>query len=88
VAARLQAFRLLKADVTGNTAEHQALLEAFGLFGPPSLVFFGPDGRELEDVRIQGEIGAPALAAHLDGVLIRAGSRPAPEKPGEIAANY
>jgi thiol:disulfide interchange protein DsbD len=84
VAARLRQFRLLKADVTANNAEDQALMQAFGLFGPPSMVFFGPDGRELDDVRIQGEIGAVALAAHLGAVLDRTGAA----TTGEIAANY
>lgn len=84
VSARLRQFRLLKADVTANDAEDQALMQAFGLFGPPSMVFFGPDGRELDDVRIQGEIDAVALAAHLGAVLARAGA----EATGEIAANY
>jgi len=84
VAGQLRQFRLLKADVTANNAEDQALMQAFGLFGPPSMVFFGPDGRELDDVRIQGEIGAGALAAHLGAVLARTGA----EATGEIAANY
>ena len=58
VASRLAQFRLLRADVTDNNAEHQALLEQFGLFGPPSMVFFAEDGSELTEVRVQGEIGA------------------------------
>ena len=62
VASRLAQFRLLRADVTENNAEDKALLEAFGLFGPPSLVFFAEDGREMSEVRVQGEIGADALA--------------------------
>jgi thioredoxin:protein disulfide reductase len=75
VASRLREFRLLRADVTRNDAEDKALLEEFGLFGPPSLVFFDHDGRELEDVRIQGEIGAAGLAAHLQAVLDRERNR-------------
>jgi thiol:disulfide interchange protein DsbD len=69
VAARLSQFRLLRADVTENDAEDKALLAAYGLFGPPSLVFFDEDGREISDVRIQGEVGANALASHLGAVL-------------------
>jgi len=45
------------------------LLNHYGLFGPPSLVFFGNDGREYEDVRIQGEVDAKTLESHLDAVL-------------------
>jgi thiol:disulfide interchange protein DsbD len=84
VASRLAQFRLLRADVTENNAQDKALLEAFGLFGPPSLVFFAEDGRELSEVRIQGEIGADALANHLGAVLGQFGST----NVGEIVANF
>ena len=46
-------------------------MNRFGLFGPPSLVFFSVDGRELSDVRVQGEVGAERLASHLEAVLQR-----------------
>ncbi len=83
VASRLAQFRLLRADVTENNADDKALMGAYGLFGPPSLVFFAGDSRELSDVRIQGEVGADALAAHLGAVLdaIDVG------KFGDLAAN-
>jgi len=79
VDSRLRQFRLLRADVTDNDAEDKALMNEFGLFGPPSLVFFAPDGRELADVRVQGEVGAERLAAHLQAVLERGGN-------GELAS--
>ena len=71
VAAGLAQFKLLRADVTKNDAIDRELLQHYGLFGPPSLVFFkgGVAGGELREVRIQGEIGADALAAHLSAVL-------------------
>ena len=69
VASRLAEFHLLRADVTANDAQDKELLNAFGLFGPPSLVFFDRDGRELKTLRVQGEIGAKALAEHLEVVL-------------------
>ena len=87
VASRLQQFRLLRADVTRNDADDKALLQEFGLFGPPSLVFFAADGHELSDVRIQGEIGAPGLAAHLQAVLDRERGREAPAGTAEALAS-
>jgi thiol:disulfide interchange protein DsbD len=69
VASQLARFRLLRADVTDNNADDKALMGAYGLFGPPSLVFFAGDKAELSDVRIQGEVGAESLAAHLSAVL-------------------
>ena len=69
VASQLAQFRLLRADVTKNNEDDKALMGAYGLFGPPSLVFFAGDNGELSDVRIQGEVGAESLAAHLGAVL-------------------
>jgi len=64
VGAQLQQLILIRADITDGTAEHQALLKHFGLFGPPSLLFF--DGQqELRALRIQGEVDAEALQQHL-----------------------
>jgi thiol:disulfide interchange protein DsbD len=83
VASQLARFRLLRADVTDNDADDKALMGAYGLFGPPSLVFFSGDGAELSDVRIQGEVGAAPLARHLGAVLAAIESG----KFGEIAAN-
>ncbi len=65
VAAALAEFHLLRADVTRNTAEDKALLDAYGLFGPPSLLFFDRTGQELVEARLQGEVDAPELSAHL-----------------------
>ena len=45
---------LLQADVTANTPEDRALLERFKLFGPPGLIFFDPQGRELSEARVIG----------------------------------
>lgn len=83
VASQLAQFRLLRADVTKNNADDKALMGAYGLFGPPSLVFFAGDKRELSDVRVQGEVGADALATHLGAVLdaLNVG------KFGDLAAN-
>ncbi len=69
VASRLSQFTLLRADVTDNDAIDRELLNHYGLFGPPSLVFFAGEGGELTDVRIQGEVNAKTLASHLGAVL-------------------
>lgn len=46
VRARLQPMLLLRADVTANNAEDQALLKRFSLFGPPGTIFFDRRGQE------------------------------------------
>jgi thiol:disulfide interchange protein DsbD len=47
VQARLKDVLVLRADVTANNAQDQALLRRFALFGPPGIVFFDPQGQEL-----------------------------------------
>jgi thiol:disulfide interchange protein DsbD len=38
---------LLQADVTANSEDDKALLQQFNLFGPPGVIFFGRDGKEI-----------------------------------------
>jgi len=54
VRARLASAMLLRADITDNDAADQALLKRFGLFGPPAILFFGPDGAERNGQRVIG----------------------------------
>jgi thiol:disulfide interchange protein DsbD len=54
VRTRLDGTLLLQADVTANDAHDKALLKRFGLFGPPAIILFGNDGRELPDSRVIG----------------------------------
>ncbi|SAL68737.1 protein-disulfide reductase [Caballeronia terrestris] len=46
VKARLAQLNLLRADVTANNADDQALLKRFRLFGPPGIIFFDAQGNE------------------------------------------
>jgi thiol:disulfide interchange protein DsbD len=71
VAPLLDRFQLLKADVTRNDAIDQELLNHYGLFGPPSLVFFRQDSSEIEELRLQGEVSEQQLVPHLQAVLAR-----------------
>ena len=58
VQAALSNVLLLQTDVTANDAADQALLAQFGLFGPPAIQFFGPDGRERRELRVVGFMDA------------------------------
>lgn len=64
VASALSDYVLIKADVTQTDEHSRELLEHFGLFGPPSLLFFN-QGEEVVDARIQGEVNAAQLSRHL-----------------------
>ena len=57
---------LLQFDITDNTAEQKALLKHFGLFGPPTLLFFDASGEEYSQHRLIGKISASALIEHIN----------------------
>ena len=57
VQAQLKNVVLLQADVTANNDEDKALLQRFGLFGPPAILFFDVEGREQSDYRVTGYQG-------------------------------
>jgi thiol:disulfide interchange protein DsbD len=56
---------LLQADVTANDEQDQALLRQFGVFGPPTILFFGPDGLERDGFEVVGFMDAQDFAAHV-----------------------
>jgi thiol:disulfide interchange protein DsbD len=45
---------LLQVDVTANNAADKAMLKRFGLFGPPGIIFFDTEGKEIADRRVIG----------------------------------
>jgi len=63
VQAALSNTVLLRANVTQNDADDQALLRHFGIFGPPTIAFYGTDGRERATYRVVGYMKAEAFAA-------------------------
>ena len=62
VIAALGNTRLLEADVTANDAADQVLLKHFGIYGPPSIMFFNDRGQELRDQRVVGYMDAQDFA--------------------------
>jgi len=54
VQARLAETVLLQVDVTANDAEDKAMLKRFGLFGPPGIILFDKQGKEIADSRVIG----------------------------------
>jgi thiol:disulfide interchange protein DsbD len=64
VQAELARAVLLQADVTANDDEDQALLEHFGILGPPTIVFFAAQGPERRDFRVVGFQPASEFRPH------------------------
>jgi thiol:disulfide interchange protein DsbD len=69
VQAALTNTVLLQADVTANDAADKALLERFGIVGPPTIVFFARDGNEIQGQRVIGYMNAGDFLEHLTYVL-------------------
>ena len=54
VQAKLNSAIVLQADVTANSSADKELLKKFGLYGPPGILFFDPEGHEMSDLRVVG----------------------------------
>ena len=54
VRAQMNRMLLLQADVTENSEQHKLLLKRFSLFGPPGIIFFDAQGREIKGLRVVG----------------------------------
>ncbi len=65
VQATLANTALLQADVTANDEADQALLQRFGVFGPPTIIFFGADGEQRHGYEVVGYMKADDFAGHV-----------------------
>ncbi len=65
VRAALSHTVLLQADVTANDEEDQALLKRFGVFGPPTIIFFGTEGLQRHGYEVVGYMKAMDFAEHV-----------------------
>ena len=54
VRAELDRMLLMQADVTAANEADRALLKRFSLFGPPGIIFFDAQGREIPGLRVVG----------------------------------
>ncbi|WP_175741595.1 protein-disulfide reductase DsbD [Burkholderia ambifaria] len=68
VQARLAQLHLVRADVTANNPDDQALLKRFNLFGPPGIIFFDRNGNEIG--RVVGYQAADTFLRSLDRAAV------------------
>ncbi|MFW5427391.1 MAG: protein-disulfide reductase DsbD [Methylophagaceae bacterium] len=54
----------LQVDMSANTQQHKDLLKHFGLFGPPTMLFFDKQGQEQPRSRLIGMIEPGQLIQH------------------------
>ncbi|MCF6345675.1 MAG: protein-disulfide reductase DsbD [Thiomicrorhabdus sp.] len=60
---------LLKADVTQNDAIDIALMQHFGIVGPPAILFFNPQGQEQKVQRVVGFKSAEEFTGNIERAL-------------------
>jgi thiol:disulfide interchange protein DsbD len=68
VVAALEPFLLLRADVTANNDDDQALLSYFESYGPPTMAFFDRAGRAVDPYRLYGYVKAEDFSTHVSAV--------------------
>ncbi|MEM8815211.1 MAG: protein-disulfide reductase DsbD [Pseudomonadota bacterium] len=69
VQASLNNTVMLQADVTANDDLDKELLDRFGVFGPPTIIFFGEDGEQRRGYEVVGYMKAKDFANHVDRAL-------------------
>ena len=69
VASLMDELQLVQADVTANDDVDQELMRAFGVIGPPAILFFDSEGNEMKPYRLVGYFDAEEFTAHLENVL-------------------
>ena len=74
VQAVLSDVLLLQTDVTANDAADRTLLAELELFGPPAILFFGPDGRERRELRVVGYMDADGFLRVVERAVAPAGA--------------
>lgn len=69
VQALMSQLQPLQADVTPHDEVDQALMRRFGIIGPPAILFFDRQGREMQAYRLVGYFTPGEFADHLRAVL-------------------
>ena len=63
--AALEKVTALQADVTDNDRTDTELMSSLGIYGPPAILFFDTNGREMRNRRVVGEKSGEEFAAHV-----------------------
>ena len=57
VRQQLRDLLLIRADLTHFDTSSKKLMQRFAVVGPPTVVFLNPDGSEIADARVDGDVG-------------------------------
>lgn len=61
----LAGFALLRVNVTSDSATDKAMLKRFNLFGPPGVIFFNEQGRQLHQLQVVGFMRPKQFVKHI-----------------------
>ncbi|WP_299531389.1 protein-disulfide reductase DsbD [uncultured Herbaspirillum sp.] len=61
----LRGIQRIEVDVTTTGTAQQELMQAYGVIGPPTFLFFDASGKEQRDLRLVGEFNAAQLGRRL-----------------------
>ena len=59
-------YDLYRVDITEINQENQNIMADYDIFGLPSFVFFAPDGEEVPESRVLGEMDSERFLKHLE----------------------
>lgn len=62
----LNSYVVLRADLTKNNEDDEAILKRFDVIAPPTILFFDVTGKEIDSQRIVGEIDDKEFLARLE----------------------
>jgi thiol:disulfide interchange protein DsbD len=69
VRQKLRGVLLVRADITAFDRESKNLMKRFAVVGPPTIVVLNPDGTEIQEARVVGDIGMSGFLSKLNTVL-------------------
>ncbi len=65
----LRHFTLIRADVTKNSDAEKEMMKKYQVFGPPVMVFFDANHKQLKNKKLVGFIGADKFLIHINKIL-------------------
>lgn len=63
-------MNFVQIDITDFNSDHRALLDHYNLAGPPAVLFFDGQGKEIRDARIMGEVGLEEFRARVENHVL------------------
>jgi len=68
VRMKLEEFVLIRADVTDNSDNEKALSRKYGVFGPPAIIFFDKNLKEIKSKMVVGYMPADEFLSRLNSI--------------------